>query len=242
MPSDQRATCWSLTINNPTQSDEDWIAQARQRGWKVEGQKEVGKEGTPHYQLMVKTPQVRFSAVKKAFPRAHIEVARNVKALEVYVHKEDTKVGEMAVSSEKYPSQARVFAMFAEWIDDDDRGKEPGRKGGYLTWAPETWLKKFEAFTDDTIQKGFYIEGIAVNPQTLAIVKRFGCSIKIRADNERCAATPQTDRQTDSQDSRLDGEYNNADEEEVRIQAPSPVRSRSSSSTSHSSSDDLSGI
>jgi len=43
-----RATCWSLTINNPTKSDEEWIQQARQKGWQVEGQKEVGAEGTEH--------------------------------------------------------------------------------------------------------------------------------------------------------------------------------------------------
>jgi len=70
-----RATVWSVTINNPTPSDEEGIALARQRGWQVEGQKEKGSEGTEHYQLMVKTPQVRFSAVKKAFPRGHIEAA-----------------------------------------------------------------------------------------------------------------------------------------------------------------------
>lgn len=207
---DKRATCWSVTINNPTPSDEEWIAQARQRGWKVEGQKEVGKEGTPHYQLMVKTPQVRFSAVKKAFPRAHIEVARNVAALEVYVHKAETKVEEMRITSDKYPSQAKVFSMFADWIDDDD-GVKPGRKGGCYSWAPETWLKKFEQFVDGAIREGYYLEGIAVNPQTLAIVKRYGLSLYFRAKNEKDAATPpQTDRQTDSQECHLEEEYNNA--------------------------------
>lgn len=32
-----RASCWSLTINNPTAADEEQINLARQRGWKVEG-------------------------------------------------------------------------------------------------------------------------------------------------------------------------------------------------------------
>lgn len=77
-----RSRYWSLTINNPTQEDEEAIALARQRGWKVEGQKEVGKEGTPHYQLCLDcSQQQRFSAVKKAFPRAHIEAAKSVVAL-----------------------------------------------------------------------------------------------------------------------------------------------------------------
>lgn len=48
MDKDKRHSTWSVTINNPTQSDEDAIHQARQRGWSVEGQKEVGEQGTPH--------------------------------------------------------------------------------------------------------------------------------------------------------------------------------------------------
>lgn len=96
-----RATCWSLTINNPTKSDEEWIQQARQKGWQVEGQLEKGKEGTEHYQLMVKTPQVRFSAVKKQFPRAHIEIARNPAALAQYVAKEETREADLPKASDK---------------------------------------------------------------------------------------------------------------------------------------------
>lgn len=181
---DTRATSWSVTINNPTQSDEEWIAQARQKGWRVDGQKEVGKEGTPHYQLLVKTPQVRWSAVKKAFPRAHIEVARNVQALEQYVHKEETKVGELAVTNEKYPSQAKMWGMFAEWIDEDTNYPQ-GRKGGYHRWGADEWLKKFEAFVDDKIREGYYLEQIAVNPQTISIVKKYGAAIYARAVREK---------------------------------------------------------
>lgn len=77
-----RATAWSLTINNPTEADEENIQHARQKGWKVIGQLEQGENGTKHYQLLVKTPRIRFGGVKKEFPRAHVEVARNVAALE----------------------------------------------------------------------------------------------------------------------------------------------------------------
>jgi len=61
-------------------------------GWKLKGQYEVGENGTRHFQGMLKTPQVRFAAVKKVFPRGHIEVARNPEALAKYVQKEDTRV------------------------------------------------------------------------------------------------------------------------------------------------------
>ena len=61
-----RATCWSITINNPLPADDENIARAKQRsGWKVEGQLEKGENGTPHYQLMVKTPQIRFDPLRK---------------------------------------------------------------------------------------------------------------------------------------------------------------------------------
>ena len=69
--STKRSTCWSVTINNPTADDEECIALARQVNWTVEGQLEKGVEGTLHCQLMVKTPQVRFSALKKMFPSAY---------------------------------------------------------------------------------------------------------------------------------------------------------------------------
>lgn len=71
-------------------------------GWRMVGQIEQGHEGTVHYQGMLSTPQVRFSAVKKIYPRAHIEVAKNKKALEKYVQKEDTRV--QSVQSDTIPS------------------------------------------------------------------------------------------------------------------------------------------
>jgi hypothetical protein len=100
-----RSIYWSVTINNPNEGDEEAIANARQRGWIVEGQKEC--VGTPHYQLCVNTrTQQRFTALKKAFPRGHIEAARNPKALKQYVHKEETRVAELP-NSEKYLSSQK---------------------------------------------------------------------------------------------------------------------------------------
>ena len=83
-----KATVWSITINNPTEQE----VRCEVPGWKLEGQFEVGKEGTRHFQGMLKTPQVRFAAIKRVFPRAHIEVARNKEALANYVKKEETRV------------------------------------------------------------------------------------------------------------------------------------------------------
>lgn len=96
--SGHRASCWSITINNPT--EDDLVAWRSLSGlhWvrEVTGQMEQGENGTPHLQGCLKTAQVRFAQVKKALPRAHIEVARNVQALQSYVVKEDTRIAPIA--------------------------------------------------------------------------------------------------------------------------------------------------
>lgn len=182
---ENRGTAWSVTINNPIQADEENISMARQKGWKIEGQLEKGENGTPHYQLLVKTPQVRFSALKKAFPRSHIEAARNVTALAKYVTKEDTRVGNLVQSQEKYPSLARVWDMFYEWSCWDYKDA--------LYASPEEWLEEFDRFVADYIERGYVLEGIAVNPQIRSALKKYGFSIWKRSQNN---SQTDTDRQT----------------------------------------------
>lgn len=94
----QRATCWSITINNPTADDIRIWQTATTFPWvkEVVGQIEMGENDTPHIQGLLKTEQVRFSKVKKLLPRAHIEIARNATALAQYVVKEDTRVAEIS--------------------------------------------------------------------------------------------------------------------------------------------------
>jgi len=187
MTTQARASCWSITINNPSAADEENINLARQKGWKVEGQLEVGEQGTPHYQLKVNTPQVRFSAVKKAFPRAHIEIAKNVYALEQYVHKEETREGELVQTSDRYPSMQKLWDMFSDYIEEHrlNLAKE--------SWDEDTFLQEFDLFIKDAIIDGYVVETMAVNPQIRACVKKFGREILIRSQNIR----RQTDRQTD---------------------------------------------
>lgn len=196
----QRATAWSITINNPVSADEENISLARQKGWKVEGQLEKGEQGTPHYQLLVKTPQIRFSAVKKQFPRAHIEVARNVAALEQYVHKEETREGELKQQSELYPSLQRLWDMLAEWINDKNIHHK------WMSSDEEYRLFQFDKFINDKIYEGYVVETMAVNPQVRSSIKHYGINIVIRSLHR------QTDRQTD-ENIMSDSEYNNAGEE-----------------------------
>lgn len=180
----ERATCWSVTINNPTSYDEDCITEARSKGWSVEGQKEQGKEGTEHYQLMVRTPQVRFSALKKAFPRAHIQVARNPTALKQYVHKEDTKVSDL--SDTPFISPTKLMDMFGEWVLAEYRTYADN----YYMWMHGRELVRFDDFIISMINHDMNVELLAVNPQIRAAVKRFGTAIVTRSLRR------QKDRQT----------------------------------------------
>jgi len=192
-----RASSWSITINNPNPSDEEDINRARQKGYKVEGQLEKGENGTPHYQLMVKTPQIRFSAMKKMFKRAHIEVARNPDALEAYVQKEDTRIGKLAETNEMYPSLSKLWLLFQEWSD-----QEIGVNTIHLTG--DDMLHNFDRFVRVYIEKGYHIETMAVNPQIRSCVKNYILSIfqrcrMFRRDQKRASVDRQTDRQTDDE-------------------------------------------
>lgn len=203
MSSTDRANCWSLTINNPTAEDEEQIALARQKGWKVEGQLETGENGTKHYQLMVRTPQVRFSAVKKAFPRAHIEVARNPSALSAYVTKEQTRTGELPASQNLYPSLKRYWEMIVaeldemEWLDWDYILNPLDERPDSVWWKHATRrvrqdpLVALDLVTERLIERGYVVEGIATNPATRMSWKKFHAAIIIRVFTDK-------DRQTDS--------------------------------------------
>jgi len=190
-----RATCWSITINNPIAADEENIARARQKGWKIDGQQEVGEGGTPHYQLICRTPQVRFSAVKSAFPRAHIEVARNPAALETYVHKDETKVGELNKQSEMYPSLSKFWDLFFQWCYDDSPTSVQDQRLVVDILRTKNLEKVFAKFVSEYIERGYYIETIACNPATISCLRKFGISILKRSE---LAFYKKEDMQTDT--------------------------------------------
>lgn len=116
----ERSRYWSITINNPTPQD---LAPVFPSGWEMFGQIEEGKEGTRHYQGMLHTPQVRFTAVKKVLTRAHIEIARNKDALAKYVKKEDTRVEEVNTIKSEIPSLfGYLHEVAAAWDDEEFQG------------------------------------------------------------------------------------------------------------------------
>jgi hypothetical protein len=175
----ERATNWSVTINNPTASDDEAIAQARQKGWTVDGQLEKGDQGTPHYQLAVRTPQVRFSQVKKAFPRAHIEIARNVAALQAYVHKSDTQIAPLPVQSALYPSLSKLWDLIYDRICDEVEHPADDLQPSEYT------LDLFDKVIYQLITDGYHVETMAVNPQVRGCFLKFGKALMIRSFVDR---------------------------------------------------------
>lgn len=190
-----RAIHWSVTINNPKDDDEENIASARARGWTVEGQKEVGENGTPHYQLYVNTrTQQRFTALKKVFPRGHIEAARNPKAVKQYVHKEETRVAELPNSDKYVTSLTRFWELVVDELTDGDADKRHRICGDTLEpyHARFEPLKALNYAVDRLLRKGYYcVETMCVNPQTRSAWKELWQGI---------AARRELDRQTDRQD------------------------------------------
>jgi len=94
-----KASCWSITINNPTDDDHAQWESLKSLPWvkMVNGQLEQGENDTPHIQGAVTTEYGRFfEKLKQALPRAHIEIAKNKNALMQYVQKTETRIGEVA--------------------------------------------------------------------------------------------------------------------------------------------------
>lgn len=169
-----RGTCWSITINNPKN---DEFETQMPGGWKLTGQIEVGEEGTEHYQGMLTTPQVRFSAVKKVFPRAHIELAKNRKALEKYVHKDETRLRTVDDVSSNIPTLFDYQHQIAnKWVDDefDELCNSIEEKEFVKKDMGELALRYVDKLVAIDIENGLCgVEYIAINPMWRSAWKKF---------------------------------------------------------------------
>lgn len=164
-----RATAWSVTCNLKTiarDTVDACVAAARSLGWGVEGQLECGEEGTSHYQLLVRTPQVRFSAVKKVFPTAHIEIARNVAALKQYVHKEESRVETLKSIEVTFLTYPQVRKQFFAWLYDT-HGLH------VLTASHDQRLEYWDHFIGLSIEEGMECDLIGMNPQHRGCIAKY---------------------------------------------------------------------
>lgn len=190
-----RATAWSVTCNLKTVSRatvDACIDSAKSHGWGVEGQLERGAEGTEHYQLMVKTPQVRFSAIKRVFPTAHIEPARNVRALEAYVHKDDTRLETMKKVEVSFLTWPQVRDKFIEWLCETHDVMSD-------SFHDEDKLRLWDEFIGLSIEEGMNVDLIGVNPQHRSCILRYWSSYVRRQLDSRQTNISVDNRQTDRQ-------------------------------------------
>lgn len=93
-----RATYWSVTAFNSEiellekQEYPDFVKKI------YGGREKCPKTGTEHFQGMIQClHQVRLSKLKKWLPTSHLEIAKDKDALEKYVMKSETAVGEKTV-------------------------------------------------------------------------------------------------------------------------------------------------
>jgi len=186
-----RGTAWSVTLNMKSVSRETCehqIEQAKQANWGVQGQIEEGAEGTPHYQLLVKTPQVRFSALKRVFPTAHIEKARNVKALEAYVHKEEGRLEGMKTIERKFVQFPEVRKKFFLWIIEEGHEQVSDYDRKLALW---------DEFISLSIRERIECDVIGVNPQYRSIIQKYwSANVDVAEEDRQRYIDRQTDRQT----------------------------------------------
>jgi len=176
---------------------DECIQQARAAGWQVEGQLEKGEEGTDHYQLMVSTPQVRFSAIKKMFPTAHIEVARKPQALKAYVHKEDTREGMLPEQTKFYPSVNKMWELMFDWTTKEYPDYFESMIKEFQRMSAEKRLRDLDERAAGLIEHGYFVEHHVVNPQVRSGFAKFAPEIIRRTQRILESATDrQTDRQT----------------------------------------------
>lgn len=184
-----KSSYWSVTINNPTHDDNvAWSSLATNYTWvkKVEGQLEQGENGTPHIQGMVQTEYGRFfTKLKEALPRAHIEAAENKFALTNYVHKPETRVGEIATVQVATQSDLQnemcnlmMYGLNTRICDQAKWDKNYDAFPSNILANAEDIRKRWEIILDEAVKSlirhGYYgVEFVVSNNQVRNAFKRY---------------------------------------------------------------------
>lgn len=203
-----KACCWSVTINNPTDDDHKQWASLVSLPWvrEVTGQLEKGEEGTLHIQGMVRTQSVRFAALKKALPRAHIEPARNAAALAKYVAKEATRIAPtiQIKTATQHDIQVQLLAIVLQDLYrytglnplTTDECEMISRNSDYILRHWETYL---DQAVNILIYQGYYgVEFVVSNPQIRTAFRKYLPAILYRTYHGRSIHPPPTPSQDES--------------------------------------------
>jgi len=169
----EKATLWSITDFN-----EEYKTAVLPSGWKLEGQLEKCPDtGKEHYQGALKTPQCRFSAIKKIFPKAHIEICRDRNKLLNYVHKTETRIQEVETKVSEIPTVWDYSRSIAEkWNESDFKEflKNISDEDISKTSMGEIALRYVDTIVSQDIKNGMRgVEFIAINPMFRSAWKKF---------------------------------------------------------------------
>lgn len=176
-----KSSHWSITINNPTDEDMRQWNGLKGLHWvkEVMGQIEKGENGTEHIQGYVKTDRVRFTQIKDALPRAHIEIAKNVVALKKYVQKEETRVA--AIPTTKVATAADVQNQILDLVEAHGKykyGELFTVEQMYMYRLDKQLAEEWEMWVDQAVKKlilqGYYgVEFVMANPQVRAAFRKY---------------------------------------------------------------------
>lgn len=195
----ERGNWWSITYFPPDDiamgSEEvckshcdAWMLRQLPQGWKIEGQMERCPDTQRlHIQACLRTPQTRCSTVRHNFPRCKVLIAIKPIALQQYVHKEDTRVAELAkheemtiwAFSEKIASEWKneTFHELTKNISFEDLIK--GKKD-------EMALCYMDSIVSDLIVSGVRgAEFMGVNPMLRSAWKKYWKAILARESKKR---------------------------------------------------------
>lgn len=183
-------TYWFDTENSPPKAKVDeYIEIARQAGYIINGQIEKAPTtGNLHYQLQVKTPWTRKSAVKKMLPTAHVEKTKKSVALQQYVKKEETRVAPLLDADDKYPTSSKLWELIYREYDVCE-------KEGWDATADEVQLYNetaqaqlekdplafFDQMMGKLIRRGYFVDIMACNPAIRSFWKKFWRDILYRS-------------------------------------------------------------
>lgn len=143
-----KARNWLFTLNNPSESDEVFLE--RVKTWPklrfVTFQREVGEQGTPHFQGYVEfTETTRLTACKRLDPTAHWEQRRGTQQEAIdYCNKADTRVAGPYTFGEAAQDRQGRRTDILEAVETLKRyGLKRARED-----HPEVWIKYHRGLRD----------------------------------------------------------------------------------------------
>lgn len=170
------------------------FTQAMPNDWSLEGQMEQGHDsGKLHYQLLLKTPQTRGTRIRKFFPKCYIDEAKKYHALQQYVHKTDTRVGEFKTVENRSPQWKTVRNRFFDWILTEKTDN------GFFGVVDEERMKLWDTFIGLSLREGMEVDIIGVNPQYRSCIQKYWAD-NIQMALDRAIPVDKLDRQTNRQD------------------------------------------